>query len=412
MTSTPSSSDDRRFGLVVFGATSFVGQIVCRYLVARLGVDGPITWAIAGRNAEKLEAVAVDTGAKVEKIVADATSPTDMESLAKATKVVMSTVGPYALFGSELVAAVAEAGTDYCDLSGEPHWMQKMIDTNSEAARASGARIVHSCGFDSIPSDLGVWFTQQQAVERFGQPCDQISMRVKAMKGSASGGTIASMMNILAESADDPSLRKILTNPYALAPEGMRSGVRQPNVTMPTHDEVSGAWVAPFVMASVNTRIVLRTHALLGQPWGEGFLYDEAVITGEGPFGAAKAAGMTGALGAFMGLAHVGPTRNLLNKYVLPEPGEGPSPQKQEAGYFALRFFGTTAAGDTITTSVTGDRDPGYGSTAKMISEAALCLLDRTRSDVTGGFWTPATAMGVELIEQLEARAGLRFAQR
>ncbi len=399
---------DRRLDLVVYGATSFVGQILCRYLVERHGTEGPLTWAIAGRDRTKLDAVAADTGADVERIVADASDADAMNDLAASTKVVVSTVGPYALYGSRLIEAVAAAGTDYCDLTGEPQWMRKMIDAYSDAARVSGARIVHSCGFDSIPSDLGVWFTQQRSIEEFGVPCEHISMRVAKTRGGVSGGTTASMMNVMEESAQDPSLRKLLADPYVLAPADMRSGPTQPEVMRPMRDSASGEWVAPFVMAAVNTRIVQRTHALLGRPWGPGFTYDEAMLMGSGPLGAAKAGGLTAGIGAFMGLAALSPTRGLLNR-VLPKPGAGPSPKAQEAGFFDLRFFGTTADGRTIRTQVTGDRDPGYGGTARMLGEAAASLVDLSRDEVGGGFWTPATAFGDRLIERLEAHAGLRF---
>ncbi|MEZ5246286.1 MAG: saccharopine dehydrogenase NADP-binding domain-containing protein [Acidimicrobiales bacterium] len=413
------SRDDRPFDIVLFGATSFVGQILCRYLVDRHGIGpgpgtdpGGLRWAIAGRSTAKLDAVAAATGATVPQIVADASSATDMASLADSTRVVVSTVGPYALYGSELVAACAAAGTDYCDLTGEPQWMQKMIDAHYATAQASGARIVHTCGFDSIPSDLGVWFTQHAAIEEFGEPCTTIAMRVKAMRGGASGGTIASMMNVLEETAGDPALRKMLANPYALAPDGMRSGVDQPNVLVPKNDEASGEWIAPFVMAAINTRVVHRSHALLGRPWGDDFLYDEAMMMGAGPKGAAKAAGLAGGLGGFVGIAALRPARRLLNRFVLPKPGDGPSPEAQEKGFFDIRFFGTTASGRTIATKVTGDRDPGYGSTARMLGECAVTLLHLPRdgeAGVAGGFWTPSTALGDTLIEALQAHAGLTF---
>ena len=402
---------NRPYDLVVFGATSFVGEILCGYLVDRHGVDGDLRWAIAGRNADKLEAVAASTGADVPRIVADAADAEALAALADSCRVVISTVGPYALYGSPLIEAVADAGTDYVDLTGEPQWMQRMIDQHEATAARTGARIVHTCGFDSIPSDLGAWFTQQRSLERFGQPCSSIAMRVKAMRGGASGGTIASMLNVVDETKADPSLRKTLGNPYALAPADMRSGPKQPNVMAPTKDAASGEWVGPFVMAGINTKVVHRTHALLGRPWGEEFTYDEAMLMGEGPLGAVKAGALVGGLGSFMGLAAIGPARRLLGK-VLPEPGEGPSPEAQEAGFYDIRFFGTTAGGDSIATKVTGDRDPGYGSTAKMLAESATTLLATNRGEKTGtpgGFWTPATAMGDRLIEALERDAGLTF---
>ncbi len=408
---TPASKSSRTYDVVVFGATSFVGQILCRYLVERHGCDGDLTWAIAGRSREKLASVAAETGALVPQIVADASDGEAMDSLALSTRLVVSTVGPYALYGSPLVAAAAKNGTDYCDLTGESLWMQRMIDAHQDAAVASGARIVHACGFDSVPSDLGVWFTQQYALDVLGVPCVRISMRVKAMKGGASGGTIASMMNLVEEVAADPALRKVLANPFALAPQGMRTGVKQPEVTLPTRDEASGEWVAPFVMAAVNTRVVHRSHGLLGRPWGENFTYDEAMSTGAGPLGAVKASVVAGSLAGFLGVSAIPPARRLLNDRILPQPGTGPSPSAQEQGFFDLQFYGTTADGQQVQTRVTGDRDPGYGSTAKMLGEAAWRLLQVDRADVGGGFWTPATALGGPFIETLENHAGLRFAR-
>ncbi len=405
---TTESSPDRPFDLVVFGATSFAGQILCRHLVSRHGTDGDLRWAIAARNPAKLADVVDSTGADVPRIIADASSPEDMARLAQSSRVVVSTVGPYALYGSELVAAVAGAGTDYCDLTGEPHWMQQMIDAHSATAAASGARIVHTCGVDSIPSDLGVLFTQHQAISRLGTHCNRIRMRVKAFKGGFSGGTIATMMNIMEEQSSDPGLRKVLANPYALAPEGQRSGVRQPNVSVPERDEASGSWVAPFAMGSVNSRVVHRTNALLAYPWGADFRYDEAWMMGTGIGGAARATAMSAGLGAFIGAAAIGPVRSLLDK-LLPQPGSGPTPEAQENGFFDIRFFGSTADGRTISTKVTGDRDPGYGSTGKMLGEAAHALANLDRSAVGGGFWTPATAFGESLIEPLVTHAGLTF---
>jgi short subunit dehydrogenase-like uncharacterized protein len=304
---------------------------------------------------------------------------------------------------------VAEAGTDSCALTGETQWMRRMIDAHAATAEASGARIVHTCGFDSIPSDLGVWHLQQQALDRFDAPCEHVSMRVATMRGGASGGTIASMMNLMEEVSADPALRKLLADPFALAPPDQRTGPRQPDVNRPMRDDASGQWVAPFVMAAVNTRVVHRSHALLGRPWGPAFTYDEAMLMGTGPLGAAKAGGLSGGLAAGMGLAALGPTRRALQRFVLPKPGEGPSPEAQEKGSFDLRFFGTTADGRTIRTRVTGDRDPGYSGTARMLSEAATALVELDADEVGGGFWTPATAFGDRLVERLEDHAGIRF---
>ncbi len=405
------TSSARDFDLVVYGAASFVGRLLTRYLMQRHGAAGELKWALAGRNQAKLDAVAAEFGAQaLPTIIADANDAAALSAMAAQARVVVSTVGPYALYGSELVAACVAQGTDYCDLTGEPQWMQRMIDAHQDEAEKSGARIVHNCGFDSIPSDLGVWFTQEQAQADFAEPCVQIKMRVKAMRGGASGGTVASMLNVMAELKSDPGLRKVLQNPYAVAPQGLRQGVRQPNVTSPEFDQDAQAWVAPFVMAGINTRVVHRSHALLGRPWGEDFLYDEAMQMGGGVRGALRAGGLAAGLGGFMVLAALGPSRNLLAKHVLPKPGEGPSPAEQENGFFDLRFYGRTAGGKQIVTKVTGDRDPGYGSTAKMLGEAALCLAqDHDATAQEGGFWTPSTALDGALLQRLTQQAGLRF---
>ena len=296
---------DRDLDLILFGATSFVGRITSRHLAAR--ADPALRWAIAGRDPTKLAEVAVATGADVEQIVADAEDPAAVRSLASRARVVVSTVGPYVRYGSPLVAAVAASGTQYCDLTGEPQWVRTMIDAHHEEAVGSGARVVHACGFDSIPSDLGVLFTQRQAIARFGEPCTSIAMRVTTLKGGASGGTIASMMDVVTAARSDPAAREVLRNPYALAPAGQRSGPPQPNVLGPTLDRAGGGWVGPFVMAVPNTRIVHRTHALLGRPWGDGFEYDEAMALGDGPGGAVKATALTGGIAYFAALAAAGP---------------------------------------------------------------------------------------------------------
>ncbi len=405
MTSTP--RPDRPFDVVLFGATSFVGEIVLARLVERN--DPGLRWAIAGRSETKLSAAAARANADVEHIVVDAANRGDMRSLAQRARVIASTVGPYALHGSNLVQACAESGTDYVDLTGEPQWMREMIDTHNVAATVSGARIVHSCGFDSIPSDMGVWFTQRQAMALFGVHCTRIGMRLAGASGGASGGTVASLMNVVAELRKNPALRDVLKNPYALAPAHLRSGPKQPDVLLPQRDDLSGEWVAPFVMAAINTKVVHRSHALRERPWGNEFLYDEAMLTGGGPLGAAKAAAVAAVMGGFVAAVIVPPVRGLLSRFVLPKPGDGPSPEAQEKGSFDLRFFGQTASGQRITVKVTGDRDPGYGSTAKMMAASAVTLLTVDRRTTPGGFWTPSTALAVPLLAALHKTAGLSF---
>ncbi len=406
----------QRFDLVVFGATSFVGRLLCEYLLGHYGVDGPLRWAMAGRSLGRLEALRTGLGARAAALsclVADAADDAALRALCARTAVVVSTVGPYALHGEPLVKACAEGGTDYCDLAGEVQWIRRMIQRHEPAARASGARIVHCCGFDSIPSDLGVFFLQQQALERLGQPCTRVAMRVRSLRGGISGGTAASLLNVVREAAADPALRRELADPYSLCPPAPGPRLRQPNVGGARFDALSGGWVAPFVMSAINTRVVLRSQALLDPAYGDGFQYDEAVSTGRGLRGRLTATAMAAGLAGFLLAGAAPPTRWMLRRWVLPSPGEGPSPAAQRRGHFDLRFFGLTADGRTLRIRVTGDRDPGYGSTARMLGQAAACLAqdfgDSRRRAGAGGFPTPASLFGARLVERLRAHSGLRF---
>ncbi len=399
--------------LVAFGATSFVGKILCRYLGEEFGAQGEMTWAAAGRSKTKLEELRSSLGPEagtLPLVVADAADEASLRKLCASTRVVVSTVGPYALYGEPLVRACAESGTDYCDLSGEVQWIRRMVQRYEATARTSGARVVHCCGFDSIPSDMGVHFLQRQAMKRFGAPCTRVKMRVKAMRGEFSGGTVASLMNVIKEAAADPALRKELADPYSLCPAGSTPKVRQPNVRSAEFDVDFGAWVAPFVMSGINTRIVHRSNALSEQAYGAAFTYDEAMLMGRGLKGRFAATAMTAGLSGFMAAGAIRPARAVLKRFVLPKPGEGPSPEAQRKGFFDLRFLGTTADGRQIHTKVTGDRDPGYGSTGKMLGQAAACLArDIDKAATPGGFWTPATIFGDRLIQRLTAHSGLTF---
>jgi short subunit dehydrogenase-like uncharacterized protein len=373
--------------------------------------DGSIKWAIAGRSLSKLERVRDAVGlSDIELIVADAADEEALRQMCAQTKVVMSTVGPYALYGDVLVSVCAKTGTDYCDLTGEPQWIRKMQLRHEADAVKSGARIVNCCGFDSIPSDLGVHFLQRNALEQFGHTCDRVDMRVVSMKGGASGGTIASMINMVKEAVSDPDLRRELKDPYSLCPPDHRFSVAQPDVKI-SYDNVYGGWIAPFVMAGINTRVVHRSNALSNNSYGVEFKYEEAVVTGEGSSGKRKAQATHWGVNALMiGLA-VPPIRWLLETAVLPKPGEGPTEKAQLEGGFDIVFLGATAKGETIRCRVTGDRDPGYGSTAKMLSQAAACLAKDVPDDVAGGFWTPATILGNKLVDRLVSHAGLTFEQ-
>ncbi len=382
------------FDLVVHGATGFTGRLVVEYLLRRYPAGSGLRWAMGGRNAAKLAAVRDELGAPADTplVVTDTGIPASLQALMEQTCLVLTTVGPYQLYGNELVAACASAGVDYVDLCGEPAWMRQMIDAHEAAARASGARIVFSCGFDSIPFDLGVFMLQREMQARFGQPAQRVRGRVRKMKGTFSGGTAASLKATMAAAAAQPGVLELLRNPFSLTP-GFE-GPRQPSGSKPMVDEVLGLWVAPFVMAAINTRNVHRSNFLLGHAYGADFVYDEMMVTGAGEKGEALANAVAAdkSLGADDG----------------PKPGEGPSREERESGFYDVLFIGTDAAGHSLRVGVKGDRDPGYGSTSKMITEAAVCLL-QDAPDTPGGIWTTAPAMGNALIARLKANAGLSF---
>jgi short subunit dehydrogenase-like uncharacterized protein len=402
-----------KFDIIIFGATSFVGQILTRYMLNQFAVGGELKWAIAGRSQNKLNELKISLGTAgeaLDTLVADAADEDSLHSMCLSTRVIISTVGPYALYGEPLVKVCVALGTDYCDLTGEVQWIAKMLERYEDEAKKSGARIVNSCGFDSVPSDLGVYFLQHHAKQKFGQTCSSIKMRVKKMKGAASGGTVASMTNIFKEVASNPALRKVLANPYAICPSDHGNAVRQDNMNRPQYDDDFNSWVAPFVMAVINTRIVHRSNALIEGGYSQHFDYNEAMLTGKGLMGSGIAAGVGVGLGGFAMAAVIPPTRWVMEKFILPKPGEGPSIDAQEKGFYDLRFYGKTDDGQEIRCKVTGDQDPGYGSTAKMLGQAAACLAqDISKDDVQGGFWTPASVFGTQLITRLEKHAGLTF---
>ena len=418
------NTDKRAYTVVLYGATSFVGQITAHYLAQFLTEQKPnedashsVTWAIAGRDEDKLkklqDEIVSKQGNKADKvaiIIANSNDEASLDAMTKQTQVLISTVGPYLKYGEPLIKFCAQNGTDYVDLTGEAIFIKDMLDKYQDTAKQSGARIVNSCGFDSIPSDLGVYFTQQQAQDKFNQTCETIHMRVKAAKGGVSGGTIASMGTIFEEVGEDKARRKQVANPYLLNDDTDAPTTRQKNISKPEYDDDHKRWLAPFVMAVINTRIVHRTNQLLSYEYGREFKYDEAMWMQDGVKGKLMSYGLSAGLLGFASAMMFKPSRELLSKHVLPKSGSGPSKSEQENGFFDIRFFGTTTKQDTISTKVTGDRDPGYGSTSRMLAQSALCLAQDVSQDaVAGGFWTPATAMGDKLIQRLEEHAGLSF---
>jgi short subunit dehydrogenase-like uncharacterized protein len=402
-----------RFDLVLFGATGFVGRILCRYFLEAGITDPGIAWAIAARSQQRLDALKADLGpaaASLETLVANADDESALRSLCEKTRLVVSTVGPYDLYGDTLVKVCAETGTDYCDITGEVRWMRRMIDAHEPSARRTGARIVHACGFDCVPSDLGVSFLQQQALRIHGEHCPVVRMRLLAASGAFSGGTLATMLNEARAVAANRRLLLVLGNPYCLCPHGYENATGQHRVAGVEYDDTLGKWIAPNIMASVDEPVVFRSHALLDHPYGEDFQYNEGMAMGRGASGRIKAGALTGAGKLFLAAATQAPLRAFLRRFILPAPGEGPDEDSQRRGFYVIRFYGHTAGGQRVAVQVTGDRDPGYGSTARILGECALSLAtDIAKADKPGGFWTPATVYDDRLIKRLGKRAGVTF---
>jgi len=386
----------KKFDIVVYGATGFTGRLVAEYLAAHYRNDKSLKWAMAGRSLDKLKSVrdAIGAPADTPLVVADAGDPASLQAMVDDTKSIITTVGPYQNYGNELLAACVSSGTDYFDLCGEPVWMHQMIGKHETAAQKSGARIMFSCGYDSVPFELGTFFVQKEAKRVFGAPAARVKGRVRDMRGTLSGGTAASAKATFDAVAKDLSLVQILNNHFALTP-GFE-GPKQPKGNKPLYEEDLQSWTAPFMMAAINTRNVHRSNMLMGFPYGKDFVYDEMVLTGPGDKGEANARKVMA-----VNSGKTGPKA--------PKPGEGPSKEERENGLYDLLYIAIAPDGRQVHASVKGDRDPGYGSTSKMISECAICLL-RDSPDVKGGIWTPGAAMGDRLIKRLTDHAGLTFA--
>lgn len=421
--------DAREFDIVLFGATGFVGRLTARHLAAE--ADPTVRIALAGRSLPRLRDVAANLGPAAEGwplLVADADDVAAVTDLARRARVVVTTVGPYVKYGVALAAACAEAGTHYCDLTGEVLFVHRSIAANHETAQRTGARIVHACGFDSIPSDLGVLLTAE-AARADGAELGRTHLAVRSMKGGFSGGTIDSARTQVDELKVDKTARRIVGDPWALAEggrpprpasgtatgaaSGTASGSARKRgglgglvdaVTKASpvkRDADNGHFTGPFVMAAFNTRIVARSASLLG--YGDGFRYVEYSDYGAGPVGAVTASGVSVALGAGLAGFAFGPTRALLDR-VLPKPGEGPSEEAQAKGRFRMEVTTQASNGARYRTVVAAPYDPGYGGTAVMLGQAALALVeDGDRLPDAAGVLTPATALGAPLAERLRA---------
>lgn len=406
----------RPFDLVLFGATGFTGQLVAAHLTERLRQHPNVRWALAGRDLARLQAVRDGLNQEThrsgphppaphpELLQADSGNPDSLAELARSTRLVITTVGPYQDYGEPLLAAAVEAGTDYLDLCGEPAWMREMIDRYGARAQDSGARVVFSCGFDSVPFDLGVVFTQREALARLGVPVTRIGGRLRSGKGAVSGGTVASLVRSIERAREDPRVRRSMGDPFALTP-GFK-GPRQPSGSRPRRDPFTGGWLTPFIMSGINTKNVHRTQFLLGHPSGSAFTYDEMQMTGDGISGWLRARALFAGVRALVAFLAIRGTRRLLLGSILPTPGKGPSPEAQTAGHYDLVFIGVTADGQQIRTAVGAHEDPGYLSTSRMLGEAALLLLE---TKALGGIWTPGALLGAPYLDRLQQHAGLYF---
>ncbi len=400
-----------QFDVIVWGATGFSGRPVVEYLYQHYR-DGSLRWAMAGRDNEKLESLRREIGDDKQEIpllIAESNDETSLRELCQQTKVIISTVGPYAWHGSLLVRLCAENGTHYCDLTGEVQWIRRMIDTHQETAEKTGAKIVPCCGFDSIPSDLGVFFLQNHAREKFGKPLQSIDLYVVELDGTMSGGTAQSLINVMEECDADPDIDKLIAHPYCLNPLPFKESPAQPDLRSAAFAPDIGQWIAPFIMAAINTRVVQRSNALSGYAYGDDFTYQEIETMGVGGKGRFKAMMASFALGCILGGLRFGPTRWFLKNFVLPKTGDGPpAVDPADPGSYELLLIGKTADNQRLSAVVKGDAEAGYGSTPKMLAEAAICLAKDIDTDVKGGFWTPATVMGNPLLGRLP-KAGVTF---
>ena len=396
----------RKYDLVIWGATSFTGKLVTEYLFNKYG-SSKIKWAIAGRNLDKLKKIRSEVAdEKIPMFIADSFDEESLLKFVKKTKVVCSTVGPYSLYGTKLVKLCVENNTNYCDITGEAHWIRNLIDQFHEEAKSKKIKIVNSCGFDSIPSDMGVYFIQNEIKKTYKNYANFIKMRVAGVRGGISGGTYGSINNLLKEAYSNKKIFRVLNNPYGLNPKNKMEGMDKKDLRKIIFDKESNSWIYPFIMAGINTKIVRRSHALTNFQYGKDFRYEEAMMSGKGISGLLKAILAVFPL-AMIGLNPNSFLKKIVNSY-MPKPGEGPGLEKRKNGFYNLRFYVTIDERRKAFAKVVGDNDPGYGSTSKMLAESALCLaFDKLPENY--GVVTPSIAMGKQLLERLRNNAGLNF---
>ena len=403
---------ERLYDIIVWGATGVAGGLVADYLTHQY-TPGELSVALGGRDPDRLENVAVtltdryDAWETLPVATGDATEIETLRDIARQTAVVCTTVGPYTAYGTPLVEACIDTRTDYCDLTGEVNWVREIVDRYHDAAVESETRVVHSCGFDSVPADLGTALAQSYAIEAYDSPCDIVQIYLEDGDGSVSGGTLASFGELFEAVSNDPIAQQTLTNPYSLAPVGERNGVDSGEQTTPQRDRLRSGWTAPSPMAPVNERIVRRSNALLGYPWGREFRCTELIPTGSGVGGAAKAALTAAALAGFKTAMGVDTLRDSIQEHLFPDPGEGPTRAAAMDGSFTVRVCGRGTGPDgqfTVESRIGADMDPGYGATARMLGESGVALVeDDTDSPLNGGVLTSASAIGTPLADRLRA---------
>ena len=396
----------RELDIIIWGASSFTGQLVTEYLFNRYG-SSKIKWAIAGRNLDKLEKVRSQVAhEKIPIFIADSFDKESLSKFVKKTKVVCSTVGPYSLYGTKLVKLCIENNTNYCDITGEAHWIRTLIDSFHKEAKSKKIKIVNSCGFDSIPSDMGVYFIQNKIKKVYNNYAKSIKMRVAGIRGGISGGTYSSINNLLSEAFNDKTIFKLLNNPYGLNPKDKMEGLDKKDLRKIIFDKESNSWIYPFIMAGINTKIVRRSNALSNFQYGKDFKYEEAMMSGKGISGFSKAILAVFPI-AMIGLNPNSFLKKIVNSF-MPKPGEGPGVEKRKNGFYNLRFYVTIDEKRKAFAKVIGDSDPGYGSTSKMLAESALCLaFDKLPENY--GVITPSFSMGEKLLTRLNENAGLKF---
>ena len=405
--------DKRSYDIVIWGASGFTGKLVCQYLMKNYGtgMESAFRWTISGRNHKKLETIRkelkLNDPEEMPILIGDSFDLESLKAITSKTKVILTTVGPYSLYGSAMVEACIQTQTHYCDLTGETPFIHHSINNFHESAEKEKVKIVHSCGFDSVPSDLGCFMLQDRSICEFGTPLKRIRLYVRKIRGGVSGGTIASMIEIM-KLAKKKDARRILKNPYSLYPKNTPKGQKQPHQKKIQWDEISKCWTGPFIMSWFNSAIVRRTNALLNFKYGKDFIYDEVSVIPKKPLSKIRAQCYALGLGLFTGMLYFRLTRWLLSKTILPKPGQGPSEESRKNGFFILDLIGAQS-NNTLKVTVSCGSDPGYSGTALMIGESAVCLaLDEELLPQKFGILTPATSMGKILINRLK-KAGMEF---